>query len=216
MQAQEHLQNANYELSVKESDLRGGSRGWEQGNGAESGNKEWEQGGGRGGGSRVWEHGMETLGGRKEWEQKAGAEYGKRGWEQGVGRSNVWQMAKGEQGVGIAVGSGGGAGTVVGRREWDLRVGTWRESWGGNRRAGGGVGAEIGRWRRAEGSRDWGKRLGAEVGRELENGRREWDYRVGTWRESRGGNRRARGWRRWWDGVRFGRWGRVSTSRDWE
>ena len=72
MQAQKHLQNANYELSVKESDQRGGSRGWEQGNGTESRNKEWEQGEGREGGSRVWEQGMGQV---------VGAESGSKRWK---------------------------------------------------------------------------------------------------------------------------------------
>ncbi len=49
------------------------------------------------------------------------------------------------------------------------------------------------------GSRDWEYRVGAGVGREQGVGE-ESEQAMGI----AGGSGRARGWRRWWDGVRFG------------
>jgi hypothetical protein len=89
MQAQKQLQNANYELSVKESDQRGGSRGWEQGNGAESrtksGSRVWEQGMGYGvraeGGSKRWKPYVRERSASKRQEQNMGTGGGSKGWD---------------------------------------------------------------------------------------------------------------------------------------
>jgi hypothetical protein len=109
MQAQKHLQNANYELSVKESATRGvgaevGSRVMGQGVGIKNRFRAEEEGVGKGCGGRECARESELRVGAWD-EQKAGAEYGNKGCEQGVGRSKIWQMAMGEQKLGIAGGS---------------------------------------------------------------------------------------------------------------
>jgi hypothetical protein len=121
-------------------------------------------------------------------------------------------MAKGEQGLGTARGSGGGAGTgtVVGQEsgilKWEHGVRAGVGTGGQGVGAGGGRVGEEQRWEMWMGEQATGIAGGSGIGREQGGWRREWDHRVGAWRESLGWNKRAGVGAGGGSGVGSGRW----------